>query len=159
MACNFSGWHLDLSPKMDLHESKEKNELTAIIELPGVNKEDVSVEILDGCLIISGERTVSKDLDKAGYAVRERRFGRFSRAIRLSPGVKVWVFLWSLRSYYYLSISSLEISMRKWKMVSLQWRFRYPSLRRSRRRLLFFNGYWIWRVILFLWVFVGTMDL
>jgi len=78
---------------MDLHESKEKNELTAIIELPGVNKEDVSVEILDGCLIISGERTVSKDLDKAGYAVRERRFGRFSRAIRLSPGVKVWVFL------------------------------------------------------------------
>ena len=74
---------------MDLHESTKTNEVTAIIELPGINKEDVCIEIRESRLVISGETTVCKELDKDGYAIRERRFGKFSKEIAVPEGVNV----------------------------------------------------------------------
>ena len=75
--------------RMDLHESKETDEITATFELPGMKKEDVSIDVHQNRLIISGQSTVTERLDKDGYSVRERRFGRFSRAIPLPVGIKV----------------------------------------------------------------------
>ena len=74
---------------MDLHESKETDEMTATFELPGMKKEDVSIDVHQNRLIVSGQSTVTEGLDKDGYSVRERRFGRFSRAIPLPVGIKV----------------------------------------------------------------------
>ncbi|KAK7025321.1 hypothetical protein VNI00_016103 [Paramarasmius palmivorus] len=77
-----------LKPRMDLHEDAEKNIVTATFELPGLKKEDVQIDIHDGRLTISGESKISEEHEKDGYAVRERRYGKFSRTLRLPQGVK-----------------------------------------------------------------------
>jgi HSP20 family protein len=74
---------------MDLHEDAEKNSVTATFELPGIKKEDVNIDVHDGRLTVSGETKSSEEHEKDGYAVRERRFGKFSRTLRLPQGVKV----------------------------------------------------------------------
>ncbi|KAL0581672.1 hypothetical protein V5O48_000375 [Marasmius crinis-equi] len=76
-----------LKPRMDLHENAEQNVVTATFELPGLKKEDVQIDVHDGRLTISGESKISEEHEKEGYAVRERRFGRFSRTLRLPQGV------------------------------------------------------------------------
>ncbi|KAK1235198.1 hypothetical protein PQX77_001584 [Marasmius sp. AFHP31] len=77
-----------VKPRMDLHEDNEKNIVTATYELPGLKKEDVNIDIHDGRLTVSGETKVSSDHEENGYAVRERRFGKFSRTLQLPRGVK-----------------------------------------------------------------------
>ncbi|KAG7090448.1 hypothetical protein E1B28_009565 [Marasmius oreades] len=74
--------------RMDLHEDKEKNVVTATFELPGLQKEDVQLDVHDGRLTVSGETKISEDHEQGGYAVRERRFGKFSRTLQLPVGVK-----------------------------------------------------------------------
>ncbi|KAJ3561864.1 hypothetical protein NP233_g9933 [Leucocoprinus birnbaumii] len=75
-------------PSMDLHEDSEKNLVSATFELPGVKKEDVQLEVRDGFLTIAAETKASTEHEENGYAVRERRFGKFSRSLRLPKGVK-----------------------------------------------------------------------
>ncbi|KAK1220646.1 hypothetical protein PQX77_016599 [Marasmius sp. AFHP31] len=76
-----------LKPRMDLHEDADKNTVTATFELPGLKKEDVQIDVHDGRLTITGETKISEEHDNDGYAVRERRFGKFSRTLRLPQGV------------------------------------------------------------------------
>lgn len=75
---------------MDLHEDKEKNLVTATFELPGLKKEDIQLEIQNSRLSVSAESKLSKDYEEGGYAVRERRYGKFSRTLQLPQGVKVF---------------------------------------------------------------------
>ncbi|KAF7310370.1 SHSP domain-containing protein [Mycena chlorophos] len=77
-------------PRMDLHENAEANTVTATFELPGVKKEDVQIETLpeQGRLRISAETKISGEHEKDGYAVRERRYGKFFRTLQLPRGVK-----------------------------------------------------------------------
>lgn len=74
---------------MDVHEDAEKNTVTATFELPGLKKEDVRIEAQNDVLTISGESKISSERDEDGYAVRERRYGKFSRSIPLPKGVQV----------------------------------------------------------------------
>ncbi len=74
---------------MDVHEDAEKNIVSAIFELPGLKKEDVNIDVHNNLLSISGESKIAEDRDQNGYAVRERKFGKFSRSIPLPQGVKV----------------------------------------------------------------------
>ncbi|KAJ3498996.1 hypothetical protein NMY22_g19549 [Coprinellus aureogranulatus] len=75
-------------PRMDLHEDKEKNLVTATFELPGIKKEDISIDMHNGRLTVSAESKVSSEHKEEGYAVRERRYGKFSRTLQLPQGVK-----------------------------------------------------------------------
>lgn len=77
------------SCRMDIHEDAKSNTITATFELPGLKKEDVSIDIHNNLLTISGESKISSEHEEGGYAVRERRFGKFSRSIPLPEGVKV----------------------------------------------------------------------
>ena len=74
---------------MDVHEDKEKNLVTATFELPGINKQDVTIDIHNNHLTVSGETKFESDRDENGFVVRERRFGRFSRTLPVPEGVKV----------------------------------------------------------------------
>ena len=74
---------------MDLHEDREKNLVTATFELPGLTKEKVQLDVKDNVLTVSGESTISSEHNEKGYAVRERRFGKFSRSLPLPQGIKV----------------------------------------------------------------------
>ncbi|KZT24104.1 HSP20-like chaperone [Neolentinus lepideus HHB14362 ss-1] len=77
-----------LRPRMDVHEDAEKNVVTATFELPGLRKEDVNIDIHNNQLTVSGETKQDESREENGYAVRERRFGKFSRVLPLPQGVK-----------------------------------------------------------------------
>ena len=74
---------------MDLHEDAEKNLVTATFEFPGVKKEDVQVDVHNGRLTVGAETKLAEDREENGYAVRERRYGKWSRTLQLPTGVKV----------------------------------------------------------------------
>ncbi|TFY80312.1 hypothetical protein EWM64_g3707 [Hericium alpestre] len=78
-----------LRPRMDVHEDAKSNTVTATFELPGLKKEDVQIDVHNNALTISGEANVSSERDENGYAVRERRFGKFSRTLPVPQGIKV----------------------------------------------------------------------
>ena len=68
-------------PSFDLSEKGDQLELKA--EIPGVNPDDLEVSITDDLLIIKG-KTEDKTIQEEGDMKRlERRFGSFSRSIRL----------------------------------------------------------------------------
>ncbi|KAG6332637.1 hypothetical protein ID866_6452 [Astraeus odoratus] len=75
-------------PRMDLHEDKGSNTVAATFELPGLRSEDVSIEVQHDRLTVSGEFRKTESHDEAGYAIQERRRGKFSRILSLPIGVK-----------------------------------------------------------------------
>ena len=72
-----------------MHEDAEKNLVTATFELPGLNKENVNINVHNNALTVSGESQMSSERDENGYTMRERRSGKFSRSIPLPRDVKV----------------------------------------------------------------------
>jgi HSP20 family protein len=74
---------------MDLHEDAEKNMVTATFEFPGVKKEDIQINLHNGRLTVSAETKQSEEYNENGYAVRERRYGKYSRTLELPQGIKV----------------------------------------------------------------------
>ena len=76
----FTGW----SPALDLYQSSDN--VIAVVELPGMRKEDIDISLHDGTLTISGERKrESKGGEKAERT--ERYFGAFRRSIALPTRV------------------------------------------------------------------------
>lgn len=70
----------DLVP-LDLEETEDGYRLTA--ELPGMKDEDVEVTLADHVLTISGEKVQEEEKREGGVLMSERRFGSFSRSVRL----------------------------------------------------------------------------
>jgi HSP20 family protein len=74
------------SPKVDVFE--KDNRMVTRIDLPGVKKEDLTVEVGDGQLKMFGERkNETEEKDKNFYRC-EREYGSFYRAVPLPEGVK-----------------------------------------------------------------------
>lgn len=67
-------------PEIDVFE--KDNRLVTKIDLPGMTKEDVKVEVTDGHLAISGERKTEAEEKKDNFYRCEREYGSFYR-----PGV------------------------------------------------------------------------
>jgi len=63
------------------------DKLVVRADLPGLRKEDVSVEIDDGVLTIAGERSEEDTEDREGYYHSERSYGQFQRSLVLPEGV------------------------------------------------------------------------
>jgi HSP20 family protein len=57
-------------------------------DLPGINRDDLHVEVDDDVLTISGERHTEQRDERNGYFRSERSYGSFFRAIPLPDGVK-----------------------------------------------------------------------
>lgn len=57
------------------------------VELPGMNKEDISVNLEDRVLTIKGERSFEEEEKKDTYYRRERSFGSFKRSFSLSDDI------------------------------------------------------------------------
>ncbi len=58
------------------------------VDLPGVKKDDIHVDISDGVLTISGERKFKKEVKEKDYYKVESSFGKFERSFRLPEDVK-----------------------------------------------------------------------
>src|SRR3954452_6617589 len=72
-------------PPMDLVEAEDHFVLKA--DLPGLGEGDVNIEVQDGTLTISGERTAEHEQREKGWYRIERAFGSFSRSLTLPDGV------------------------------------------------------------------------
>ena len=73
-------------PATDMIETKDHLVLRA--DLPGVREDDLSVEIKDGLLTISGERKEDQTDEAEGYYRFERVHGAFARSLSLPDGIK-----------------------------------------------------------------------
>src|ERR671936_1865414 len=73
------------APPMDLVEADDHFLLKA--DLPGLGEDDVSIEVQDNVLTVSGERKSESERKEKGWYRLERSFGRFSRSLTLSEGV------------------------------------------------------------------------
>jgi HSP20 family protein len=70
-------------PAVDVWETD--SELVYAFDLPGIPEEKVAVELDEGSLTVSGER--SDEVAKDGFYRYERRFGSFTRTVGLPQGV------------------------------------------------------------------------
>lgn len=68
-------------PHLDLYPVKDGVELQA--DLPGMVKEAIIISVEKDMLTISGERNNTIDLEDEKYHYSERRFGKFSRSVKL----------------------------------------------------------------------------
>ncbi len=73
------------TPAMDLVEADDHFLLKA--DLPGMAEDDVSIEVQDGALVISGERKAEHEERGRGWFRVERSFGRFARTLTLPDGI------------------------------------------------------------------------
>lgn len=53
------------------------------VDLPGVKKEDIKVDLKENVLTISGERNTKEEVKQEDYYRIETRFGKFSRSFTL----------------------------------------------------------------------------
>ena len=64
------------------------NELFMKFEVPGIKKDEITVEVTDSTLVIRGERKVEKEEKKEGFYTTERTYGSFYRTVPLPEGAK-----------------------------------------------------------------------
>ena len=58
------------------------------MDLPGVSKDQVNVEVNDDSIVIHGERQQLHEEDRDGYYRSERNYGRFYREVQLPEGAQ-----------------------------------------------------------------------
>lgn len=75
------------SPAIEVSETD--NEIIVKAAVPGVDKKDLNISILDNNLIIKGEVKREKEEKKKNYYKQEIAYGSFSRTIPLPAEVKV----------------------------------------------------------------------
>jgi HSP20 family protein len=69
-------------PSLDMHETSD--ELIIMAEVPGLKKDDFSVELVGRRLTIKGEKNVvSERKGGDGCLISECRYGRFARTLKL----------------------------------------------------------------------------
>jgi HSP20 family protein len=76
----------DWRPPVDIYETAEGFILK--VELAGVEKEDVSVEVKENVLTLNGERLLDPEVKDEQYYRKERTFGKFQRSFTLQESVK-----------------------------------------------------------------------
>ncbi|MBX8635711.1 MAG: Hsp20/alpha crystallin family protein [Thermoplasmata archaeon] len=69
-------------PRLDIQETEK--EYNVVVELPGIRKEDIEVEVSDENVVeISGKKTEDKSENKSNYLKRERSERSFHRSFSL----------------------------------------------------------------------------
>lgn len=102
-------WDEDFSLGSQLALNVKETDTVYLVEaeLPGMNPEDIDIRVEDNMLSISGE-TSSENIEREGERVlmSERRYGKFSRSIRLPQTVDTD----NIEATYENGILSLEIT-------------------------------------------------
>lgn len=72
-----------LTPAIELSEQEES--YTLLAELPGINKEDLDIQVTAKSVSIQGERKSEKQSSEKGVRYSEMQYGSFKRLVEL-PG-------------------------------------------------------------------------
>ena len=75
------------APPIDLAESEK--EFTARIELPGMEQDDIKVQLLSNQMIVSGEKRWEETNKDEDYYRVESQYGEFRRVIDLPDGLRL----------------------------------------------------------------------
>jgi HSP20 family protein len=78
--------HVDWSPEIEVRQ--DNGHFKVRTDLPGLEKDDVKVELTNNLLTISGERKEEKEEKREGYYRSERNYGSFCRQVPLPEGAK-----------------------------------------------------------------------
>jgi HSP20 family protein len=65
----------------------EKDDLVVKVELPGMKKEDLEINLSGDVLTIRGEKKKEKEVKEKGYYYSERSYGTFQRSIDIPEKV------------------------------------------------------------------------
>ena len=79
------GWQ-GVTPTVDVAETDR--ELVVTAELPGLDQKDFEVTLAGDVLTIKGEKKAEQEQKEGDHYYMERRFGAFSRSVRLPFEVK-----------------------------------------------------------------------
>lgn len=71
------GWN----PKVDIFEEDDHIVLKA--ELPGVEKDKITIDVDGRVLTVKGERSIDNEVKEDRYTLRERSYGTFERSFTL----------------------------------------------------------------------------
>jgi HSP20 family molecular chaperone IbpA len=74
-------------PNVDVRENDKC--ITLHADLPGVKREDLTIDVSEGNLIISGEKKEEKRKDNERYHMVERCYGKFTRQFALPEGINI----------------------------------------------------------------------
>ena len=75
----------EFQPRIDVTD--EGDALRVVAELPGMNRDDVELEVIDDMLIVSGDKRFESTREEQGCYRVERSFGHFQRAVPLPAGI------------------------------------------------------------------------
>jgi len=78
---------VDFKPKVNTVEGKSAYHVE--VDLPGVKKEDITVNVEDNILTISGERKFKNEVKEEDYYKIESSYGSFSRSFTLPEKVDI----------------------------------------------------------------------
>ena len=73
------------NPAVDIYQ--EENNIVITAELPGVDKEHLTVDVKERVLTLKGERSGDNEVNKEHFYRRERVYGTFERAFTLPAEV------------------------------------------------------------------------
>lgn len=83
-------WRRELTlgaiPAVDIVEKDNAYEVTA--DVPGFDEKNIEVKLVNGSLVIKGERKSEKEEKKKDYYLSERDFGSFERRFGVPEGVE-----------------------------------------------------------------------
>lgn len=74
------------TPAVDIFETEDAVVVKA--EIPGVERDQIAVEIKDGILTLHGERKFEKEVKEENYHRIERAYGTFHRSFSLPSSVE-----------------------------------------------------------------------
>ena len=80
-----SNFRNEFTPNVDIAETDISFEFS--FDLPGVKKSDLSIEMNNGNITISGERKMRNNKNGKNYHSLESRYGKFSRSFELPTGI------------------------------------------------------------------------
>ena len=72
-------------PVVDIYE--EENGIALKADLPGIDKNDISIDVKEGVLTLSGERSEENETEDKNFYRRERTYGKFQRVFTLPEGI------------------------------------------------------------------------
>lgn len=84
LATRSSGWGLLAAEVFD-----DDARVVVRLEAPGLKKQDIDLQVVDGYLVIRGEKRISRERTEGRYHVSECAYGRFERAILLPDDVEI----------------------------------------------------------------------
>ena len=73
----------DFSPSLDIINKTDK--LSINVEVPGIEKDDIQIEMNGNTLVIKGEKKSEEEQKRKDVYISERCYGSFRREIELPP--------------------------------------------------------------------------